>query len=117
MNQTRILVFISAIFTALTLFFGVGPGHSLIAAQSTHSMPVQEASTQCQSICPPVLNEKYKTPQVDEDDVYPDPFPFLSLVPNQYITALYIIALGVLMLSILQRRPPDLVALYTNYRF
>lgn len=116
MKQTRILSFVIAIFTALALFFGIGPGHSLIAAQSAHSMPVQETTTQCQSICPPVLNEKQKTPQVDEDDADPDPFPFLSLDPSQYVATLYTVALSALMLSFLQRRPPDLVLLYANYR-
>ena len=116
MKHIRKFSFITAIFTALTLFFGIGPGHSLINAQSTHAMQ-KESVTQCQTICPPLLNEKQKTPQVDEDDADPDPFPFLSLDPSQYIAALYTIALGALMLSFLQRRPPDLVALYANYRF
>lgn len=116
MKQIRILSFITATFTALALFFGIGAGHSLISARSMHGVE-KEATTQCQSICPTVLNEKQKTPQVDEDDADPDPFPFLSLDTSQYVSTLYAVVISALILSFLRRRPPDLVALYANYRF
>ena len=116
MKQIRKFSLITAIFTALALFFGIGPGHSLINAQAMHAIE-KNATTQCQSVCPPVLNEKQRTPQVDEDDADPDPFPFLSLDPSQYVAVLYAVAISALTLSFLRRRPPDLVALYANYRF
>lgn len=116
MKRIHIASFITAIFTALTLFFGIGAGHSLISAQSMHTVE-KEVANQCQSICPPVLNEKQRTPQFAEDDADPDPFPFLTIDPNQYVSILYAVAISVLSLSFLRRRPPDLVALYAKYRF
>lgn len=116
MKQTRIISFTMTIFTALALLFGIGPGHSLMSTQSVRAAE-KEATTQCQSICPPLLNEKKKTPQVDEDDTTPDPFPLLSLASSQHVAILYVVIISALALSFLSRRPPDLVALYANYRF
>lgn len=116
MKQIRIFSFIMVVFTALALFVGIGSGHSLINPQSMHAME-KESATQCQSLCPPLLHEKQKTPQVDEDDADPDPFPFLALNPSQYVTILYAVAISALTLLYLRRRPPDLVVLYANYRF
>lgn len=116
MKQTRIIGFITATFTAIVLLFGISAGHLLISAQSMHVVE-KEAATQCQSVCPPLLNEKNKTPQIDKDDADPDPFPLLALALSQYTSTLYAVIISALTLSFLSRRPPDLVALYANYRF
>jgi len=77
----------------------------------------KEATTQCQSTCPPFLSEKQKTPQVDEDGADPDPLPFQPLDIARYAMLLYSVLFSALALLFLRRRPPDLVALYANYRF
>lgn len=116
MKHTRFIRYITATFTAMVLLFGIGAGHSLISAQSMHAVE-KEVANQCQSICPPLLNEKKKTPQAEEDDADPYPFPFLATNPSQYIVALYAVLISALTLSFLRRRPPDLVTLHVNYRF
>lgn len=109
MRHIRKLNFFAAVFTALALFFGIGPGHSLINAQSMHSMS-NESLAQCQSVCPPTLTQKQKTPEMnEEDDDEPEPMP-LQLVPTaKYVNILYAVLLSVLALQFLQRRPPDLL--------
>lgn len=108
MKHTRLISFITASITALVLFFGVGPMHSLFSSWTMHSTQ-REPTIQCQSICPNVLNEKQKTPQVDEDDADPDPLPFQALPIARYATLLYAVLMSALALQFLQRRPPDLL--------
>lgn len=116
MKQIRVYGLITSVFTALALLFGISAGHLLISSGSIHALE-KEATAQCQPICPPLLNEKQKTPQANEDNADPDQFAFLSLASSQFVLTPYIIAISALILSFLRRRPPDLVALYANYRF
>lgn len=118
MNRMRIISFITAVLASLTILFGVGPGHSLLARQSApHGMQTGETSAQCQSICPPVLNEKQANAQIDKDEAEPEPLPFLTIDLSRYMAILYAVIVSALALSYLRRRPPDLITLYVNYRF
>lgn len=115
MRVRRLFNFFIATFTTLALFFGIGAGHSITANQLMHGMS-EETTAQCQSICPPLINEKQRTPQVNEDDTDPSPFPFQPIDQDLYIGFIYSVLLSVLALFFLQRRPPDLVLVYNNWR-
>lgn len=115
MTKKYTLSFIAPVFIALALLFGVGPGHSLLSAQPMHATE-KETMAQCQSICPPILNEEQITARVEHDDAEPNPFPLQSLGSSQYTSILYAVVLSALTLSFLRRRPPDLAALYATYR-
>lgn len=70
----------------------------------------------CQTACPPLLNEKQKAPQFDEDDADPDPLPFTLLAPLLSQTTIYAVLFSALVLLFYQRIPPDKLALNSIYR-
>lgn len=111
MRYKNLLHFVVATLTLLTLFWSVSSGHVMTNASS---MPHQEMSN-CQSVCPPLLNEKQKTPQVD-DAADPDPFSPAILSPMLSQTTIYAVLFSTLALLFLQRRPPDKLALNSIYR-
>lgn len=117
MKNIKPISLIIGVFTALALFFGVGPGHVLLVAQNPHSAHQSKSQQQCQSACPPLVNEKHRSPQVEEDEAKPDPFITLAEDSARYATVLYSVLFAVLMLAYLRRRPPDIFALQVTFRF
>lgn len=111
MGSKTILHFLAATLTFLTLFWSVGSGHMMANGSS---MPHNNLST-CQTACPPLLNEKPKTPQFDEDKADPNSLPFTPPPPVLSQTTTYLVLFGALTLLYLQRRPPDKLALNSIY--
>lgn len=74
-----------------------------------------DSMSNCQTACPPMLNEKQKTPQFDEDDTDPDPLPFTLLAPVLSKATIYAVLFSALALLFYQRRPPDKLALNSIY--
>lgn len=117
MKRIRLVGLGIALFASLTMVLGIGPGHTLLAQQSmSHGIQAGESSVQCQSICPPLLNERHMGIAVQEEDADPDPLPFWAAEIDQLALLSYLVLFGALAYLFLQRRPPDLVVLYANIR-
>lgn len=118
MKRFRLMSFFIASFAGLTMLLGMGPGHGLLSQPSmAHDAKTGETAKHCQAVCPPLLGENQKTPGVQEDDADPDPLPFATLPTERFIALTYLVAFLALAWLLLQRRPPDLVIQYSNFRF
>ncbi|MBA3758036.1 hypothetical protein H0X10_00160 [Candidatus Saccharibacteria bacterium] len=117
MKHLSLTSLIIGVLASLGMLFGTGSGHALLTQSSpSHGMDGGESSKQCQSICPPVLSEKQRNPTIQEDDTDPNPLPFWSLPLPRHTSLIYAVAMIALALAFLRRRPPDLVAIYGNWR-
>ena len=111
MVHKSLLRFFIATFTGLALFIGVGSAHPWISAHAASS----KSASECQTMCPPLLSEKQKTPQFEEDEADPDPLPLQLKVPVSYLETLYAVLFTALVWRFLQQRPPDLLKLQAQY--
>lgn len=117
MTNIRIKKFLTAFFISLIMFLGIGSGHSFLMQQAApHGGTQMNHKTECQSACSLLLNHKLQIPQVDEDDI--DPNPIFSVVNSSLVETnyLYILILIALLWASLRQRPPDLTLLYANLR-
>ena len=113
MGYKSLLRFFAVTLTGLTLFIVVGSSHPWISSHSTG----HKGASECQTMCPPLLSEKQKTPQFEDDEADPDPLPLQLTVPASYLETLYVVLFSVLVWQFLQRRPPDIVKLQSAYLF
>lgn len=115
MKRARPITILTSLLTAIALFFGTGPGHAVLGNMSSAHVMEKEA-VQCQSICPPALNQQQKTPEVDEDDKTPAPLPFSGQLLAPLFSGMVALLISTLALQYLLRRPPDLLATYAIRR-
>lgn len=101
-------------FLAFVLLFGTGLSHEVMSMPAGHAM--EKETTQCQSICPPVLSDNQRTPEADKDDAYPDPLAFRAPNLAAYFSYMSAILLALLAYCMLIRRPPDLQVAYSLRR-
>lgn len=106
------------VFAGLMAFFGAEHGS---LAMSSPSMPhsgqkTAEIANHCQLACPLRRQEDNQTIVNREEDDEPEPFPFAAILSPAYLNYLYFLALKVLTLAFLRRRPPDLLAAYSLFR-
>lgn len=118
MRQTDITKILFSILLGLSLLGGLGPSHNLFGEKSVPpSIRAHDAVAQCQTACPPSINERKMTLRPQQKDIDPDPFPSPSLMSYQQASSsFYALALVTLALLLLQRRPPDLLTLYAIRR-
>jgi len=116
-----LLKLVVALSSSLTLFFGIGAGHTIAAVTSMHDTMNQKMTTnQCQSSCTPqsstVLASQKSEAEIDKDK---DPQPaepyYLAFRDIGWTTILAVAA--AYLLRYLRWRPPDLFKLNVNYRF
>lgn len=106
-----------AFAAGLTLFLGIGSGHSLLMQQATpHEGTKMSHNNPCQPVCAPMVSGKQQPTQIEKDDTDPNPV-FAKLVNPQLLSNFtYTLALAVLLWAFLKRKPTDLILEYGKFR-
>ena len=116
--RQRFLSAIVGTVSLITLLFGVGPSHSLMAAASMSDMGQQMTQNQCQTSCTSQSNPV--TPgqrvNVEEKNIEPQPAEPYYLAFMGVGWSIVIIVAGFLLWH-LRWRPPDIFKLNVAYRF
>ncbi len=117
--KLRLPQFVVALLTGFVLFFGVGPGHTLLNAATMPGMGHSMPSGNCQAACTPHAQPIAIRPTagVDEQDTDPQPAePYYLMFAGVGWSLVLVIAAAFLQ-KFLRWRPPDLVKLHAAYRF
>lgn len=121
MKRVSLPKLILALSSGLTLFFGVGVGHTLAAATTMQGMMSQKMPTgQCQSSCTPQSSTTLAIQKSDiELDKDKEPRPaepyYLAFMGVGWTTVITLAA--AYLFGYLRWRPPDLYKLNVAYRF
>ena len=118
LRRKHVIRFAIALFACFGMLSGSGFVHAL-SGNSAASLATESRSSEtknhCHITCLSLNTQKQNRLKVLDDDADPNPF-INTTIDEQTVAIYYTVLLAFLALAFLQRRPPDLLAMYAYRR-